>query len=101
MKFRPPPMQPAFYGTGHLILWIVALGAILLSPILTALVVSPETRYLVMSKRVGPSDWHMNEALKETGSLDILVLGQFKDADGDRPLGPSRRCEYARRPREV
>jgi hypothetical protein len=78
MKFRPPPMQPAFYGTGHLVVWISALAAILLSPVLTALVVSPETRYLVMSKRVGPSDWHMNEVLKETRPLDILVLGNSR-----------------------
>jgi hypothetical protein len=78
MKFRPPPMQPAFFGTGHLVVWIVALAAILLSPILTTLVVSPETRYLVMSKRVGPSDWHMNQILKETGPLDILFLGNSR-----------------------
>ena len=78
MKFRPPPMQPAFSGTGHLVVWIAALAAILLSPILTALIVSPETRYLVMSKRVGPSDWHTNQVLKETGPLDILVLGNSR-----------------------
>ncbi len=79
MKFRPPPpMQPAFSGTGHLAVWIAALAGILLSPILTALIVSPETRYLVMSKRVGPSDWHTNQVLKETGPLDILVLGNSR-----------------------
>lgn len=78
MKFRPPPMQPAFTGTVHLVVWIVALGAILLSPLLTALIVSPETRYLVMSKRVGPSDWHENQVLKETGPLDILILGNSR-----------------------
>ena len=78
MKFRPPPMQPAFSGTGHIVVWIAALAAILLSPILTALVVSPETRYLVMSKRVGPSDWHTEQVLKETGPLDILVLGNSR-----------------------
>jgi hypothetical protein len=78
MKFRPPPMQPAFSGTGHLVVWIVALAAILLSPILTELAVSPETRYLVMSKRVGPSDWHTNQILKETGPLDILFLGNSR-----------------------
>jgi hypothetical protein len=78
MKFRPPPMQPAFSGTGHLVVWIAALAAILLSPILTALIVSPETRYLVMSKRVGPSDWHTNQVLKETRPLDILVLGNSR-----------------------
>jgi hypothetical protein len=78
MKFRPPPMQPAFSGTGHLVIWIAALAAILLSPILTTFVVSPETRYLVMSKRVGPSDWHMNQILKETGALDILFLGNSR-----------------------
>ena len=78
MKFRPPPMQPAFTGTGHIVFWIAALSAILLSPLLTALIVSPETRYLVMSKRVGPSDWHENQVLKETGSLDILVLGNSR-----------------------
>src|ERR1700721_3519825 len=82
MKFRPPPMQPAFYGTGHLVVWISALAAILLSPVLTALVVSPETRYLVMSKRVGPSDWHMNEVLKETRPLDILALGNSRRRTG-------------------
>jgi hypothetical protein len=78
MKFRPPPMQPAFSGTGHLVVWIAALAAILLSPILTALVVSPETRYLVMSKRVGPSDWHTNQILEDKGPLDILVLGNSR-----------------------
>ena len=78
MKFRPPPMQPAFSGTGHIVVWIAALAAILLSPILTALIVSPETRYLVMSKRVGPSDWHTEQVLKETGPLDILVLGNSR-----------------------
>jgi hypothetical protein len=71
-------MQPAFSGTGHLVVWIAALAAILLSPILTALIVSPETRYLVMSKRVGPSDWHTNQVFKETGPLDILVLGNSR-----------------------
>src|ERR1700722_18749285 len=78
MKFRPPPMQPAFFGTGHLVVWIAALAAILLSPILTELIVSPETRYLVMSKRVGPSDWHTNQILKETGPLDVLLLGNSR-----------------------
>ena len=78
MQFRQPPMQPAFSGTGHIVAWIAALAAILLSPILTALVVSPETRYLVMSKRVGPSDWHTEQVLKETGPLDILVLGNSR-----------------------
>jgi hypothetical protein len=78
MKFRPPPMQPAFSGTGHLAVWVAALAGILLSPILTTLIVSPETRYLVMSKRVGPSDWHTSEVLKETGPLDILVLGNSR-----------------------
>ena len=78
MQFRQPPMQPAFSGTGHIVVWIAALAAILLSPILTALVVSPETRYLVMSKRVGPSDWHTEQVLKETGPLDILVLGNSR-----------------------
>ena len=71
-------MQPAFSGTGHIVIWIAALAAILLSPILTALVVSPETRYLVMSKRIGPSDWHTEQVLKETGPLDILVLGNSR-----------------------
>ncbi len=78
MKFRPPPMQPAFSGAGHIVVWIAALAGILLSPILTALIVSPETRYLVMSKRVGPSDWHTNQVLKETRPLDILVLGNSR-----------------------
>jgi hypothetical protein len=78
MKFRPPPMQPAFSGTGHLAVWVAALAGILLSPILTTFIVSPETRYLVMSKRVGPSDWHTNQVLKETRPLDILVLGNSR-----------------------
>jgi len=78
MKFRPPPMQPAFSGTGHLAVWVAALAGILLSPVLTALIVSPETRYLVMSKRVGPSDWHTNQVLRETAPLDILVLGNSR-----------------------
>jgi hypothetical protein len=71
-------MQPAFSGTAHIVVWIAALAAILLSPILTTLVVGPETRYLVMSKRVGPSDWHTNQIFKETGPLDILVLGNSR-----------------------
>jgi hypothetical protein len=71
-------MQPAFSGTGHLVVWIAALAAILLSPILTTLIVSPETRYLVMSKRVGPSDWHTDQILKETGPLDILFVGNSR-----------------------
>lgn len=71
-------MKPAFSGTGHIVLWILALAAILLSPIFTALVVSPETRYLVMSKRVGPSDWHTDQILKAKGSLDILFLGNSR-----------------------
>jgi hypothetical protein len=78
MKFQPPPMQPAFSGTGHIAVWVAALAGILLSPILTALIVSPETRYLLMSKRVGPSDWHANQVLKETEPLDILVLGNSR-----------------------
>ena len=77
-KFRPPPMQPAFSETRHLVVWIAALAAILLSPILTTLVVSPETRYLVMSKRLGPSDWHRNQIFKETAPLDILFLGNSR-----------------------
>jgi hypothetical protein len=71
-------MQPAFWDTGHLVVWIVALAAILLSPILTTLTVSPETRYLVMSKRVGPSDWHTKQILRETGPLDILFVGNSR-----------------------
>jgi hypothetical protein len=71
-------MQPAFSGTGHLVVWIAALATILLSPILTTLVVSPEIRYLVMSKRVGPSDWHASQILKETEPLDILFLGNSR-----------------------
>jgi hypothetical protein len=71
-------MQPAFSGSGHIVVWIAALAAILLSPILTTLVVGPETRYLVMSKRVGPSDWHTNQILKETGPLDVLLLGNSR-----------------------
>src|ERR1700689_1468075 len=78
MKYRPPPMQPAFSGTGHLVVWIAALAAILLSPLLTAFILSPETRYLVMSKRVGPSDWQTNQVFKETRPLDILVLGNSR-----------------------
>jgi hypothetical protein len=78
MQFRPPPMQPAFSETGHIIVWITALAAILLSPILTTPVVGSETRYLVMSKRVGPSDWHTNQILKETGPLDVLLLGNSR-----------------------
>jgi hypothetical protein len=71
-------MQPAFSGTGHLTVWVAALAGILLSPILTALIVSPETRYLLMSKRVGPSDWHTSQVLKKTEPLDILVLGNSR-----------------------
>jgi hypothetical protein len=71
-------MQPAFWGKGHLVAWIAALATLLLSPILTTIVVSPETRYLVMSKRVGPSDWHTNQILKETGPVDILFIGNSR-----------------------
>ncbi len=78
MKLRLPPMQPAFSGSGHLAVWILALAAILLSPIFTAFVVSPETRYLAMSKRVGPSDWHTDQILKAKGSLDVLFLGNSR-----------------------
>ena len=78
MQFRPPPMQPAFSETGHLVVWIAALAGILLSPILTTLVVSPETRYLVMSKRVGPSDWHTKQIFEETAPLDILFIGNSR-----------------------
>ena len=83
MKFRPPPMQPAFSGTGHIVCLDCSIVCNFTVAILTALIVSPETRYLVMSKRVGPSDWHANQILKETGSLDILVLRQFKNAYRD------------------
>jgi hypothetical protein len=31
-----------------------------------------------MSKRVGPSNWHTNQILKETGPLDILFLGNSR-----------------------
>ena len=31
-----------------------------------------------MSKRVGPSDWHANQVLKDTRPLDILVLGNSR-----------------------
>jgi hypothetical protein len=71
-------MQPAFWGTAHLAAWVGVLGAIVLSPILTALIVSPETRYLVMSKRVGPSDWHETQILKDSAPLDVLVLGNSR-----------------------
>ena len=78
MQFRTPTMQPAFHETWHLISWIAVLAAILVSPVLTTLVVSPEARYLVMSKRVGPSDWHTTQILKETAPLDILFLGNSR-----------------------
>ena len=78
MAFRPPAMQPAFYGATHAVLWIAALAAILILPILTTFAVSPDTRYLVMSKRVGPSDWHASQILKETAPLDILLLGNSR-----------------------
>ena len=71
-------MHPAFYGTGHIIAWIATLAAILVSPFLTTLAVSPEARYLTMSKRVGPSDWHMSQILKETAPLDILFVGNSR-----------------------
>jgi hypothetical protein len=31
-----------------------------------------------MSKRIGPSDWHTNQILKETGPLDVLLLGNSR-----------------------
>jgi hypothetical protein len=75
MEFRPPAMQPAFHGIGHLIGWIAMLIAILVSPVLTTFAVSPVTRYLVMSNRTGPSDWHVDQIFRETAPLDILFVG--------------------------
>ena len=78
MQFRPPQMAPAFSSTWHLIGWIAALATVLALPVLTTEAVSLQTRYLVMSKRVGPTDWHANQILKETEPLDILFLGSSR-----------------------
>lgn len=78
MQFRPPPVLPAFPSIGHLVAWVVGLATILALPLLTTYAVSPQTRYLVMSKRVGPTDWHANQILKETTPLDVLFLGSSR-----------------------
>jgi hypothetical protein len=71
-------MLPAFSSTWELVGWIVALATILALPVLTTYAVNSQTRYLVMSKRVGPTDWHANQILKETAPLDILFLGNSR-----------------------
>jgi hypothetical protein len=78
MEFRPPAMMPAFHGNWHLIGWIAMLIAVLVSPVAMTRAVSPITRYLVMSKRTGPSDWHANQLFRETAPLDILFLGNSR-----------------------
>jgi hypothetical protein len=75
MEFRPPAMQPAFHDTRHLIGWVAMLIAILFSPGLTTLAVTPEIRYLVTSIRIGPSDWHANQIFEQTAPLDVLFIG--------------------------
>jgi hypothetical protein len=78
MEFSPPAMKPAFYGRWHLLSWISLLIVILGSPVLTTLAVSPSTRYLVMSKRVGNSDWHASQMFSATAPLDILIMGNSR-----------------------
>ena len=78
MQFRPPPMLLAFPSTWHLVAWVVGLATILALPVLTTYTVNPQTRYLVMSKRVGPTDWHVNQILKETEPLDVLFVGNSR-----------------------
>ena len=71
-------MLPAFPTKIHIFLWIVGLVAILISPLLTSLVVSQETRYLVMSKRTGPTTWYSDQIFAKTEPLDILFLGSSR-----------------------
>jgi hypothetical protein len=78
MEFRPPSMHAAFRGRRHLIAWIVMLIAVLISPVVTTLVVGPNTRYLVMSKRTGPSDWHAKQLTAEWEPLDIVFMGNSR-----------------------
>jgi hypothetical protein len=51
---------------------------ILASPLVTSIAVSPHTRYLVMSKRVGPTNWYADQILATTEPLDILFLGSSR-----------------------
>jgi hypothetical protein len=71
-------MNAAFPEPWHLAAWVFGLAAILALPLVTTLVVSPHTRYLLMSKRAGPSDWHANQIFKETEPLDVLFLGNSR-----------------------
>src|SRR5581483_4013293 len=77
-QFRPPAILPAFPSTIHLLLWIAGLIAILVSPLLTNIMVRPQTRYLVMSKRAGPTNWYADQIFKSKDPLDILFLGSSR-----------------------
>jgi hypothetical protein len=71
-------MLPAFPTTIHLVAWIVCLIAILASPLVTSAVVRPQTRYLVMSKRVGPTNWYTSQIFRKSEPLDVLFLGSSR-----------------------
>jgi hypothetical protein len=74
----PPPSRPAFANPRHLTLWIVALVAILVAPVLADYLVPTEARYRMMSKRLGPTDWHAEQIFADTTELDILFLGSSR-----------------------
>jgi hypothetical protein len=71
-------MLRAFPTTLHLVIWIASLIAILVTPLVTSAVVGPQTRYLVMSKRVGPTNWYANQILRKREPLDIVFLGSSR-----------------------
>lgn len=70
-----PNMQPAFRSGRHLALWTAFVVCVFLSPIATSFVVPVETRFKVMSRRTGPSDWHTKIALSDHSNLDVLFVG--------------------------
>lgn len=78
MSQKPPDMRCAFYGNGHLTTWIIVLFLVLASPLILSLILPDKTRYLTMSKRVGPSDWHAAQVFEDTAPIDILVMGNSR-----------------------
>jgi len=78
MSQKPPDMKNAFHGNGHLLAWVAALFLILPSPLILPLVLPEPMRYLGMSKRIGPSDWHAAQVFDDTAPIDILVMGNSR-----------------------
>jgi len=70
-----PNMQPAFRNMRHLALWTAFLSFVFFSPIVTSFLVPAETRFKVMSRRTGPSDWLTKIALSDHSDLDVLFVG--------------------------